>query len=111
ARCPHSLAEPARALDSMRQQHRHGGVGENVLGGPAEDHLPQPALSVSAFDDEITTQCLRLRQYDLAGTTLPGGDRHDLGAHAVPQQVAGDLLAGRSRHSEAFDRAYDDATG
>jgi hypothetical protein len=49
-------------LHSMRQQHRQRRAGENVLRGPPEDHLAQSALGVGAFDDEITTEHLRLCQ-------------------------------------------------
>ena len=40
----------------MRHQDRNYGVGQNVAGGPTKDKLPQPALGVGTFDQQITAK-------------------------------------------------------
>ena len=37
----------------MREEHRQFGRRQDVAGGAAEDHLPQTALRIGAFDQQI----------------------------------------------------------
>jgi len=58
----------------MRHQYRQLGIGENIAGGAAEDHLPQAALRIGALDDEVAAEFVGLGEQDLAGGPLAGLD-------------------------------------
>src|SRR5262249_36995619 len=69
---------------SVCHQHRQLGIGEDVPGGAAEDHLPQPALRIGPFNDEIAAEFLCLGQNGLAGSAFAGGlERHGFGLDSV----------------------------
>src|SRR5690349_1346328 len=56
-------------LRLMREDNRHGGFHDDVPGGAAEDHLPEPALRVGALHHEVGADRLGLVDVEFAGST------------------------------------------
>jgi hypothetical protein len=91
----------------MRHEHRQIGHGQNMTGGTAEDHLAQPALGISAFDQKIGANLLGLFEKGFAdAAALRDVDR--LGRNADPAEIARHLVAAGTGHHTAFDRHHDD---
>ena len=59
-------AKAGGAARSMGHEDRKVGVGENMPGGAAKDHLSESALRVGTFDEQIATECLGVGEDGLA---------------------------------------------
>ena|SRR5215467_10954152 len=85
-------------------------VAQDVAGGAAKDHLPQSALCVSALDQEVTAQCVRVGQNDLTRQAAVKSDGQRFCRHLVQLQITAQLLTCWSRYRcSAFDRQHGDA--
>jgi hypothetical protein len=62
-----TLSRLRKAAGLIRHQHRQSRVLEDVAGRAPKNHLPQTALSIGAFDEEIAAERLRGRQNGLSG--------------------------------------------
>ena len=51
----------------MRHKYRQCRIAQDVAGSATEDELPQSTLRVGTLDQEVTAQCVRVRQNRLAG--------------------------------------------
>src|SRR5262245_24416898 len=57
---------------SMGKEHRQCGVDQYVVGGTAEDQLPEPAVGIGALDQEIGTFALAEVEHHLARRLAAG---------------------------------------
>src|SRR3954469_887303 len=102
-------AQPTRIEplpNSVRYQDRQGGRRQDMAGGPAEDHLAQPALRIGSLDQEVGAQCPGLLQDRLADTASlwrVAGLRGDPGA----LEITGEVVAGRPFDKAALDAQHD----
>ena len=86
------LRRSAREVALSRgHQDREGGFVQDVLGRAAEDHLPQPAVGVGAFDQEVGAEPRGLGQDRFAGRPSLRLDRGGLRRDAAPAQSLCDL--------------------
>ena len=58
---------------SVRHQDRQSGVCKNMSRRAAEDHLPQAALRVGAFDQQVAAERGRVLKNDFAGRATRRG--------------------------------------
>src|SRR5262245_12751513 len=95
------VAEPlrprvGRCSRSMGKEHRQSGVDQNIIGRATEDELPEPAVGIGAFDQEVGTLPLADIEHDLAGSLIAGFRMPRFGRDPGEQQGAAELCPARS---------------
>src|SRR5436190_8984488 len=88
---------------SVREEHRQLGRRENVVGCAAEDHLPQAALCVGAFDQQVCALRSGLRENDLTWALSVSTDCLLGRSDAMGFQVSERVLGGGTWDNVAFD--------
>ena len=71
----------------MRHKYRYCGIAQDVAGSAAEDELPQPTLRIGSLDQEVTTQCVCVRQNRLNGEAAVEADGQWLCGNAAQLQI------------------------
>jgi len=93
----------------MCHKYRQSRIAEDVAGSASEDELPHSTLRVGPLDQEIATQCIRMRQNRLARKAATEIDGQWFCRNAAQSQIVAQLLTRWSGYCcSAFDRQYDD---
>ena len=77
----------------VAHQDRHFRRIKNVTGDPTEDHLPDTAAGISAFDQQIGVNFFRLFQYRFTRGTAAGFDIQSLSVDSIAAQMDRDPFA------------------
>ena len=58
----------------MRHKYRQCCIAQDIAGSATEDELPQSTLRIGSLDQEVTTQCVCVRQNRLTGEAAVEAD-------------------------------------
>jgi hypothetical protein len=85
----HRRMQRARALsdDLMRHKYRQCRIAQDILGSATEDELPQSTLRIGSFDQDVTTQCVRVLKNRLTGDAAMEADGQWLRWNAAQLQI------------------------